>query len=81
VRAMIPAMAHLLIAIRPAGKTEFETLGRCNAEPSELSILRASIREHANPLAAIDRLPPGLLRDTLEVCRDDGHEVRITEVP
>jgi hypothetical protein len=69
----------LLLEIR--SKTEgWSTLGRFSATPEELAQLHAIVSRHANPLDAIEHLPRGLLRDALQICQQDGLEVRATAV-
>jgi hypothetical protein len=68
---------RLLIEIRKSGGA-YEPLGRFSATPEELGDLHTIVAHHANPLDAIDHLPPGLLRDTFLSCQENGFEVRVT---
>jgi hypothetical protein len=73
---------HRLVAIRIEMKTckpgvTWETLGRFRASEAEIAQLRELI-EDKDLLAALDTLPGGIVRDTLDVIlREHGHEARV----
>ena len=64
--------------MRPAGKDAWETLGTFSAAPGELAALRSVIERHGDPYDALRSLPRGLLWDTLDVLRSEGHTARVT---
>jgi hypothetical protein len=68
---------RVLVEFRPAGAS-WETLGTFTAAPNEIAALRAVLEAHENPYQALTLLPKGLLWDTRDVLRSEGHEARLT---
>jgi hypothetical protein len=65
------------VEIKPSDSADWELLGNFSASKTELSALRSVLSRHENPLDALSTLPRGLLWDALDVCREEGHAVRI----
>jgi len=69
-RVLIEMMAH--------GSKTWESLGVFTATPAEAAQIRA-VMEGRDPYDALDQLPRGtLLYDTLDMCRSEGHDVRLS---
>jgi hypothetical protein len=65
--------------MKPRGKAVWELLGDFSASGEELTAIRSVLSRHENALDALKALPPGtLMYDLLDVCRTDGHKVRIS---
>ena len=76
---MYPAsVAHILIEFLPHDASKWEVLGRFTATEAEIAELRALLKAHDSPYGALDRLPKGLLFDALDICRQEGHDARVT---
>lgn len=69
---------HIIVEMRPRGSESWELLGRFQASPEEIAALRGALAQHENPYDALSSMPRGLLWDTLDVCRGEGHEARVT---
>ena len=63
--------------MKPHGSARWELLGHFTAAPAEIAALRSVLSRHEDPLEALDAMPRGLLWDALDVCRLEGHAVRV----
>jgi hypothetical protein len=68
---------RVLVEFRPGGAS-WERFGTFTAAPDEMAALRSVLECHDNPYDALSTLPRGLLFDTLEILRSDGHEARVS---
>jgi hypothetical protein len=68
---------RVLLEFRPVGAS-WERLGTFTAALDEIAALRSAIERHDNPYDALSTLSRGLLWDTLDVLRVEGHEARLT---
>jgi hypothetical protein len=71
------AMPHIRIEMKPQGAETWDLLGDFSTDTAEMAALRSVLARHANPFDALKELPRGLIYDTLDVCRLEGHEVRL----
>ena len=71
------AMLHIRIEMKPQGAATWDLLGDFSTDTAEMAALRSVLARHANPYDALKELPRGLIYDTLDVCRLEGHEVRL----
>ena len=71
-------MAHILIEFMAHGANHWETLGRFHASKAEIEALRTALENQEHPYEALEDLPKGLLFDALDICREEGHDARIS---
>jgi hypothetical protein len=68
---------RIRVEMKPQGAASWELLGNFSASEAGLRELRSVLSWRENPLDAFSQLPKGLLWDTLDICRVEGHDVRI----
>jgi hypothetical protein len=76
--ATLHGVAHILIEFLPHDVSKWEVLGRFTATEAEIDELRAVLEAHDSPYDALERLPKGLVWETLDICRQEGHDVRVS---
>ena len=70
----------VVIEFKPHGARQWDFLGRFSASEEELLALRELLQSHDDLWAVLDRIPKGLLWDTLDVLRSEGYEARVSFV-
>lgn len=69
-------MQCAIIEFLPAGAAEWDLLGRYSASDDELAVLR-TLLENRDPYEALSSLPPGMMRDAIDIIRSEGHAARV----
>lgn len=68
---------RIRVMMKPQGK-DWEHLGTFTADDAVINDIREIIVHHKDPYDAISELPAGtLMRDVLEICRSEGHDVKL----
>jgi hypothetical protein len=67
----------VVIEFRRAGSASWEHLGRFKTTASELADLKAHLARCANAYQLLDRIPKGLIWDTLDILKAEGHFARL----
>jgi hypothetical protein len=67
----------VIIEFRRAGSISWEHLGRFKTTAAELADLRAKAARCANAYQLLDRIPKGIVWDTLDILKAEGHFARL----